>query len=463
MGVEVEPRHRKPRVRERPPYRRGGSSVVVASILWGALLVGFTKAASGGAEERVPDEKRAEVLRFLAARNEANYRKIETWKGSYRFVDRFPHRAIPAELLSRQKTADAKRSAPPNPHVQKLFLIREGVIEFAVDTAADRYWVSYREDGSKARLVTPDGKETRKPSPGYAPLARMAVVTADSAIETLPDVKFGPLPDFPEDPLRLGGKSGRLAERKVLPDYLRISDSTEIIDPRRFYAVGPRLLWQELPGYADQLDGKFGAEATAIARRDFSVARTGAPGNEEYLVRFKYTARGFTPRIPGQPTAVFRFCESAGFLPVEHTWYEPTGEVRSYRSWIYQEVDGIRIPKEFHFTMNGEAGDSRWTPLILDRHLVLAETRLNERIPAEQFSIEGVELAKGDRFVDRIEQKLYVHEGRELIPAAEYDPATAGGLRKRTGMYVLGASVLVMAFVGAMIARRAFRRRRVAA
>jgi hypothetical protein len=410
--------------------------------------------ATGAAppEERVPDEKRVEVFRFLAARNEANYRKIETWQGSYRFVDRFPRPAVP-DPIAPPMGGVPKLPPEAKAEPKKMVVIREGVVEFALDMAADKLWVNCREDGSTARLVTPDEKETYKPGSTYGPVTRTAIITADSIVEMHPSLKFGPLRDFPDDPFHLGQQGGRLAERRLHPDNMRRNQSNEIVDPRHFYRHAGKLYSEHLHAYADQLEGKFGAEAAARLNRDCGILKRRNAGDDEYIITIYFTGSGVPPEYE-RMKGVFRLSERSGFLPVEITQYLPLDEVASYQSWIYRSIDGIHIPKEFHYTHN----DNRNKRLVLDRHLVLVEAKLNQPIPAEVFSTEGgLQLARGDRFVDRIEQRLLVHDGAGLVAATQYDPV-AGGAKSRTRIYLALGSAVLLGLVCVWVARRKVRR-----
>lgn len=431
---------------------------MLAVALLGTLpLLGLSRAGAAedpSAEERVPDDKRVELLRFLADRNEVNYRKIKTWQVTYQFVDRYQHTLRPV-VSPPPAGAAAGSAAVPKPEPQEVIVVRHGVVDLALDVAGDRFWVHYQEDGSKTQFESLDGKKTFKPGEWYTPITRTAIVTADS-ITDLTDIRKGPLRDFPDDPFWVGWQSGRVAERKDHPSHMRQNQLNELIDPRHFYTPsGARLYFEELNTYADGLEGKYGAEVAARLGRDITIIKRGNMGEKEYIFSVYLTGSHMPP---GHERAqwVERFSERAGFLPVEMTTYVPLGKVCTHRVWVYQDVQGIFIPKEYHLTHRPEMGGNR---LVLDRHLVLVKSKLNAPLPEGIFSPEeGLPLARGDRFADRIDQRLFVHDGSQLVAASQYNPAT--GQQQIWGRaYLVWGGTGALAVAGAWFAWRRMRRK----
>lgn len=371
-----------------------------------ALLLIFSAGSASRADEDKPVEQikgdaRIEVLRFLAAHNEANYRKIETWRGKYHFVDRFPQRI---------QLADKK--VPVRQQMRDVITILEGTAEFALDMDSDKLWSECKEDGAKTKFLSLDGKEAITPRV-HRPVDMKVIAEADR-VTKLSNIKYGPLPEHPEDPHHVRKTSARLARRDAYRPLERLRDLGDRLDPRRFYSTGTSLEWEELRLHVKALTGGDGEEVRARVDRVTEVEKIGSPGTMEYKITMRYFTGG--PKDEeGLAWDVTRFAEIAQYLPIEHTLFTRTGKIHEHRSWIYQSLDGVLIPKEFHLTIN----EARKGELELDRHLKFVEGFLNEPLPEDTFSTDHLGLTKGERLEDKIENRLYVSDGTSLLPASD--------------------------------------------
>jgi len=414
-----------------------GAGIVVL-ILFGNRMI---LAADDKNVEQIKGDERIAVLRFLAAHNEANYRKIETWRGKYHFIDRFPEKI---QLASKQKK-------PPQQFEERdVIAIREGTVEFALDIAADKLWSEYQEDGSKARFLTLDGKEKITPLK-YAPADEKQILTADRLTKLRADIKFGPLPEYSDDPHHMRKTSSRLAQQDNYRVHERISDLVMRLDPRRFYSTNNAYpVYKELSNFADALMGGYGVEERERVSRVLEIDKDGAPGAREY----KVTMRFFTRRPEdeqGLQTEIIRFREQNDFLPIEQTYYaKEGGKIHQHRSWIYQRTNGVFIPKEFHITIYSLGSDT----LTLDRHLRFVEGVLNEPLSANTFALDHLGLERGDRLEDKVEKKLYVSDGNKLLPAEQFTADTKQPTRNHSSRWFVWLNVgLLSAVLSFWIAR----------
>jgi len=392
------------------------------ALLAAALLASVANASFAPADEAVTGDDRIAVLKMLAARNEANCRKIETWKGTYRFIDRLPGKMdVP---LVPPKPGEGKPGVmPATPEQREVFMIREGLVDMALDVAGDRLWTDFREDASKTQVLDPSTRQSIRKPEYYQGRQQRTVVTPDSEIEFKPNVKYGAVAGVQDDPVRLSGDNpGRLAERKAYGPTLKAIQIHAIVDPRNFYKDGRNSLWQLLSQDADALLGKFGDETRAWLDQHTKITKRGAPGALEYEVMNQYRTSEPDLDAMGLPTSITTYSERNGFLPVEKRKLGRSGEVNLVRSWRYRDVDGILVPAEYHYTFNAfkDQKMDKGAFLVLDRCLLLVEAKLNGPLPNELFGPEGMKLERGDRLIDQIEQKLYVHDGRGIVPAEMY-------------------------------------------
>jgi hypothetical protein len=413
------------------------------------LLACVANVSVAAADEAVTGDERIAVLKMLAARNEANFRKIETWKATYRCIDRSPGTIDVVQPPG--KPGDAIASVPAKPEQREVFMIREGLVDIALDVAGDRLWTDFREDASKTQALDPRTKETVKKPDYYQGYQQRTVVTPDSEIEFRPNVKFGAVPDVQVDPVALsGGNPGRLAERKAYGPTLKSNQTGAIIDARHFYMEGRSYIWEHLNINVDALLGKYGNDTRAWFDQHTKIIRRGAPGALEYEVTNQYHGDPQLDAI-GLPTSITTYSERNGFLPVEKRKLGRSGELNLVRSWRYRQVEGILVPAEYRYTLNAfkDGKTDKGAFLVLDRHLLLVEAKLNGPLPAELFGPDGMKFQRGDRLIDRIEQKLYVHDGRAIVPAETYCESP-----RWKGRWLLCANIVVSIAVATLLVWR---------
>jgi hypothetical protein len=409
------------------------------------------------ADEAVTGDHRIGVLKMLAARNEANFRKIETWQGTYRFIDR-SRRRVDIPQVSGKAGGGNPGGAAPKREQRDAIMIREGAVDIALDVAADKLWTDLREDASKMQVFQPDTREAVKKPDDYLGYEQRTVVTPDSEIELRPNVKFGPISDAKDDPVALsGGTPGRLAERKAVGRTLKTNQTRAIVDPRHFYIEGQAFIWDNLNLNVDALLGNLGPDARSWGDQHTRITKSGVPGALEYRVTREFHSDPERDAI-GLVTLVTTYSERDGFLPVDERTLARSGELNLARSWRYRQVDGILVPAEYRYTLNSFKDNkaARGAFLVLDRRLLLVEAKLNAALPEALFGAEGMKLERGDRLMDRIEQKLYVHDGRGIVPAETYLKSPG----RKWRWLLCGNLVVLIAITAFLVWRRRFRRSR---
>jgi hypothetical protein len=434
------------------------SAVSKLTVSW-ALAVAIAPCLVSGVDAFGADEEKAvevagaeriAVLRFLAARNQANYQKIETWRGKYGSIERFPQKLQLAPKSG--KPAGDEAGSPPEIEIRDVIAFREGLVEFALEMAGDKLWSDYKENASKARFLLADRKELITPL-AYTPAVEKQILTADRLTTLSGHKVYGPLHDQPNDPHHQQNTSSKLAVRNGYRAEERNVDLGLRLDPRRFYYLGsPQPVFEELELYAKSLEGAYGAEAQARTSNLTRITRLGGPGKREYTVTSQFVS-GRPEDEKGLDTQNSRFAEESGFLPVEQT-YTSGGDrtVLQRRTWVYQRTAGIWIPQSFRFTSVGRGSTSPAS----ERLLTCLEAVLNEELPAETFSVDRLGLAKGDRLVDKVEQSLYVSDGNSLTLVGYSQPPRPAS--RWAPSLMLGIGACVLALVGAVI-WRTFRRR----
>ena len=387
-----------------------------------ALATVFSRGRVLG-EEPIRAQKVVEVLRLLAAQAEANYRRIETWQGLYQFTDRCATKVIvrveDGQAGKRTDAAQAAKQKTVAPELGKwtdAIVVRTGTVRFVFDARAEKLFVDFDENVGAAQVFArADGR--RLYSEHYKGYSQRALITPSEVTTLKPNVKFGELGDYPDDPVQGPRPKGRVAERGPVPRLFQFQESGEIIDPRHFFHLGTSLAWDELKLYANAREGQSGKEAKERTDKNQTLGEAITADDHFYVLTTRFLT--LTPADEkGLPRTVARFSKKAQFLPVEWTRNAAAGFVTEYRRWEYESVAGVLIPKTYHYTFNRMEDGS----LILDRHLVQKHSTLNERLPEAATSIAALGLEKGDRIRDEIEKQLHMHDGTKLVAVSRYAP-----------------------------------------
>jgi hypothetical protein len=96
--------------------------------------------------------------------------------------------------------------------------------------------------------------------------------------------------------------------------------------------------------------------------------------------------------------------------------------------------------------MNDETGEERQS-----RVLELKECVLNERIAPTTFTIAQFNLENGERYWDKIENRLLVYQNGELVDARDYTPLGDKRGSHNISKVLLATNIVIIVLVAALI------------
>jgi len=374
---------------------RGARACLLAALV---LSAGYG-AAIAEDRPRVPVDsgQHIEVLRFLAAENEANYRRLRTWKGHIRLEDTVDSGGPTEGGPNGAPTAPDERSTPP---------AMPAGVDFAANLSSHSLYTTYvREPGGEL-------------APGTRVFAQRSVVTPVHFLHMDPNANVGEL----EEQANLPGFPvvGRVAYRDDTEHAERLMSYWTVVNPQRFFWSSPLPTYQALRGYAARLEEK----------RDFPLTIEKLDGDPPvYFVAVGYGMYGDAANRKPVRVVTQRFEVSTGCNVTSRVQATADGHTLEEADVEYALVDGIFVPTTFHlrkFYRNGEAQ--------FERKVVFVDQVVNKPVEPSTFTFAHLGLKDGERVVDRIDGGLRIYKQGHLIdPNASIDAATNSSPRASLG------------------------------
>ena len=329
----------------------------------------------------VPADEIAETLNMLGDRIEANYREIRSWSGTFD-VKEFS-RSGPSAQYETTTHAEVRFVAEPGKDLLRLDYKAVEPIKMVggdpVDPLPESRWLRTSKE-----------------------LYRFPVSEPHPRIEGFPKI-------MDLDP----SKASRVFFREP-PGAASQYTHSGFMNPLTFFGIGSTPYWEMCRHMAKGLRGELDADASNYVKKSISLrVRTKEDGVEYVLTR-----RDRPFELGGVSEWVFS--SKAGLNVVCLRGLQRERE-RGSRCYTFRKENGVFIPSNIEFTRYRDQGPGESSrKLVEHRVYVLKETRVNEPIDPAVFQIQSLGLRDGDRMVDRIENEMFVFDGKKLVPAREF-------------------------------------------
>jgi len=263
----------------------------------------------------------------------------------------------------------------------------------------------YMENADQHKMISQANGEFVK-ADAYFPMHIQALRIGREQTSMISSLKYGPLPKFSSDPTHLSGGTTALASKEILTEWGIFNPTDEIIDPMEFFrAQNQTEIWDSLKMSADCIEGSFGKEYQSRCRRLTSVERL---NSGDVRVVLKYSKSDDLEKDDVAMADTFVFSETKGFLPIFFESINATGGCIRRIKWDWMQEEGIWLPMTLEQDFRDERGAN-----VLHRILRKKILEINdESLPG--FRGDNLPLQKGDRLYDKIEGKLFVHDGASL-------------------------------------------------
>jgi hypothetical protein len=363
------------------------------------------------------------AIQRLKAAVEANFKRIDTWQGTFAFSETTTMRGGQfGETLAAQHNLDLPAE-----------LSSAGQIEFVVDNTRESYWTAFQPSGPivAKNLAQPIQPESRiVPDPQVVE----TIVTPADYLHFRPKRLYRQLLDYRTLQAAIG-KGTKVAFRDPVAKRGG-SNASDQVDPRGFFAHfhNARPIWEALEGdMRDALELRAVPPAADRPSIDVIEVRSG----DEAIYKIRHTI----PRPDLTIVLEKTFSSQAGLNLVEYQeMLDRNGDIESTKSRriVYDRRGEIFIPQWIN-DVNGSDKNSA----TFHRNYNLVSYRLNDRVPHDTFTVAKFDLKQGDRFLDRIEKKLFFQDGGKFIEAPKLEPTTRSRSAMRLAIFAINALLIV--------------------
>lgn len=339
-------------------------------------------------------EKAMATLRVLATHAASNLDSIKTWKAEYQYTLAYSHGERTAAIAAGQaQAADLLMHGPISQE-------DSGRILLSYSAKLDAFSCLVKNE-TPPRIVDLSGKK-RGLADQLAIFHQHAIVTPDRFLHFMPEILHAQSLKNPVG----DGTPTRMAFRDPLADSAG-REWTDLVNPRALFSMDdvPFHIWlNRFP--------KFYEKATLKVRKtyDDSISiekQTSQNGTDRYIMKWNAAAW----------TKVIQFPQESGYLPTEYATYARDGEVLSDYVWEYIASGNSFVPK----TLTRETFANATSDATTKHTLRLASSSLNKPIDESEFTVSAFGLKDGERFLDRVNGKLWVSKGGKLVDVASYN------------------------------------------
>ncbi len=357
-----------------------------------------------------------ETLQMLASQIRGNYALMRTCIATYEFVDQFYFSGpIPALVFPGSDSV-----ARSNANGTGYWELTRGRIDLEWDLNTDQVHVLYKPNTALEYIDVGSGRRIVRTGAGDKNAGDIYhwIMTPEHWIEFGENVELGQIEDFPACP-SVPDTGGRIATRKVRREA---DGSVRVVNPIALFSNGSQLFWEQLQLYLNALGGNRSADEKNWIEKNVSLVQLNNDGATKFALTAKYPRGESDQRADAIVKTTFD--SSVGFEPT--SWIRSVGgHVSDKRTFAYREVSDVFVPEHFSYVHYELKNDS---PLpTISRTFILKKARINEPIPAGRFEITQLGLKYGERFLDEIENQLYVMDDNGLVPVKTFsmDPARA--------------------------------------
>ena len=358
------------------------------------VVLTMTPAGSARAGEVFQGKEAMATLRMLAKHAAANLNSIKTWKAEFQYTLVYSHGEQTAAIaISQAHATDLTLSGP-------LRQEDSGRILLCYSSSLDAFSCFVKNNGPP-QITAPRGDQ-QAISNQLATFHQHAIITPDRFLHFMPEVLHAQSAEN-----RVGdGTPTRMAFRDPLADTAG-REWTDLVNPRTLLSMDDVPFHTWLNRFPD-----FYEKATPDVRKtyDDSISiekQTSKSGTDRYIMKWNAAAW----------TKVIQFPQESGYLPTEYTTYARDGEVLSDYTWKYVASGHVFVPE----ALTRETFASATSDATTKYTLRLVASSLNKPIDESEFTVNAFGLKDGERFLDRVDGKLWIWKSGKLIEVASYN------------------------------------------
>ncbi len=388
---------------------------------------------------RVPNEKLQETLQFLVEQQNANYKRIQSWSGTYQRAVGAPISPRPQEIKAFMPIPEEKE---PRSYVQK-----DEYYAFCDLNANKTYGKSEKQEEI---VYNSSSNEIIQPESGSVGSSNLEFITTSKEnVVFYHDANYAPPPPL-DSPTSKAVKMCQIQS----PNSLYTGVHSSCFDPRSFFldSVEPPVKrWNILEQYLlPTLMGKEGEEKKAELIKELELYEKETDGDKWYWLNYGLT---------GSANFKYAFNRSSGFNIV----YKVTvlnGKPEDSINLEYVKVNDVYIPSSLllrHKTRFQQTDSV--DEFNSFRYLKLVDAQINPEIPKEQFTLAALELNDEVLIQNTIDETYYHYRDGKLVPFVKFGSSelivpTEPVWRSPTRLIALGLGVFLVVLAVVFKTRR---------
>lgn len=343
-----------------------------------------------------------DVLEILMPTHKANVEKIETWQGELRIQEvnhYYGEKAVKwykgrlnAHPDTRDELLTLDESSIPHHFRRKVNM----TVPFAIDMIGDKLYSNSKIIEAKYLEADTDNE---LPIKSYVVESR-SIVTPVNFLDFWPEVKFGASRTLVTD----GVSAGRAAFIRPV-EKAKNQQWSGVRDPRR-YLGDDSPVWEEYVPLLSLL--RNGHQIPMVGEHPrCKMESVKEKGHLKYVITW---SSGFGDNIYIHKEISLNGDE--GFCPTSVRVFDTTGKLHYSKTWTYEVIDGVFLPKTLRRETMGSEGISFISVVTFE------ESVINKPIPDDVFTYRNLGLKNGDRVIDEIRELEFTFKDGELVPAS---------------------------------------------
>ncbi len=352
--------------------------------------------------KKVPKEKWDQTLALIADESAENFGKLKTWHAVYAFQDTLEPSSMPSDVLGD------RASFGGIPVGGRLLLVVNGRVTLDLDVRHDKLRTRYAITRASARdVIGPtdvqpiDDKYLPR---GFLEFEQVSLVDTDGYIHFQPKMEYGTFRGLEN----WGPRRGRACFRDRRSEAERQPWGI-VVDPRAWFGTENRHWWEEVRQFIKAREElRTNEEVRRKVGDDWLLIEESDDANEH---RYRITFRGKLGGPKGVGAEIeFQCSGDCAFNLVEYRQRRSAGPDTVSMTWEYSRQGDVFVPSKVVRNNISKDGDR----IEFQRILTLVSSEVNTPIPEETFTLAGLGLQPGDRYIDRVEGVGYVWDGSEL-------------------------------------------------
>lgn len=351
----------------------------------------------GGNTQLLSESEYAGFLDTAAASMKANYSKIRTWQGEmniqeYNYFYDEQCRNLPIDANS------------PAAHSNNICRSVSATVNYAVDIQNDKLYTKLIPD---IKYISFDLNREIEVNERYSPV--ISVVTSSEYLSFKSDYAYA----YERQTVKNGKWIGRKAFRLPLKETMG-EQWGDIRDPRKYFFSGNKTFWEDLYAMRNVLVDP-PADIPEGKAPQINISTEEINGHTLTYIKGKFYGSPACTDEDAFIIATMVLDSSVGQNLVRREVMDKTGKVLQILDITYENVSSVYVPKNVHFTMF-RSSDQKMT---FDSQVTFTKSILNMSIPEDTFDYKNLGLKNQDRFVDEIENKIYVYSDDKLESVTE--------------------------------------------